>query len=68
MAMIISMVRPKKDPSERKTFILRIPMTEDQRNLIVDAVSRNQIDMAAWARPILLKAAKLEISKETRKR
>jgi hypothetical protein len=62
------MARPKKDPSERKTTILRIPVTEDQKNLIMDAVSMNQIDMAAWARPILLRAAKQEISKDTRKR
>jgi hypothetical protein len=66
--MIISMARPKKDPSERKTFILRIPMTEDQKKLIMDAVSMNQIDMAAWARPILLRVAKQELSKDSKKR
>jgi hypothetical protein len=62
------MARPLKDPSERKSFILRIPMTEEQKRLIMDAVSINKIDMAAWARPVLLRAAKQEISKVRRKR
>jgi hypothetical protein len=52
------MARPKKDKSDRKSSDLRIPLTEGQKELIVQAARLAGIDMAAWARPIILQAAK----------
>ena len=36
---------------------LRIPVTADQKGLITQAASVDGLDMAPWARDILLKAA-----------
>jgi uncharacterized protein (DUF1778 family) len=62
--MIIGMARPKKDVSERKAVILRIPVTEDQRRLIVEAASLDGAEMATWVRPVILDAARRRISKD----
>jgi len=51
------MARPPKDPSERKSVDLRIPLTEEQKRLVSEAASADQADVAAWVRPILLLAA-----------
>ena len=51
------MARPAKDKADRKSIHLRIPVTEEQRELIVRAAQLSDLDMAAWARPILLKEA-----------
>lgn len=51
------MARPKKEQSERKDVDLRVPVTEDQKELIVRAARMDGLDMAAWARPILLREA-----------
>jgi hypothetical protein len=57
-ATIIGMARPPKDRRERKDVDLRIPVTVDQKELVAEAARREGIDMAAWARPILLEAAR----------
>jgi uncharacterized protein (DUF1778 family) len=49
--------RPPKDAGERKDVDLRIPVTTDQKELIGKAAKMSGEDMAAWARPILLRAA-----------
>lgn len=58
------MARPKKDPKLRMDVDLRIPVNADQKSLIVQAAEIAQSDMAAWARQILLIAAKKEIGKQ----
>jgi uncharacterized protein (DUF1778 family) len=63
MAIIIRMARPRKPDSERKAIILRIPVTEEQQSLIVEAAARNGADMATWARPVLLQAARRAVAK-----
>jgi uncharacterized protein (DUF1778 family) len=47
-------------------YDLRIPLTDDQKDLIHRAAHAEQSDVASWARPILLKAAekKLKDSKD----
>jgi uncharacterized protein (DUF1778 family) len=62
------MPRPHKEQSERKDFDLRIPLTADQKELIIKAARLAGADMAAWARPIILNAAQQLIgsSKKTR--
>jgi len=49
--------RPPKEKSTRKDVDLRIPVTSDQKEAIVEAARIAGLDMAAWARPILLAAA-----------
>ena len=51
------MARPLKDPSERKTVDVRIPVTEEQKRMILEAAASDQSDVATWARPIILGAA-----------
>jgi uncharacterized protein (DUF1778 family) len=51
------MARPKKNPENKKSVDVRIPMTEEQKQLVADAAAADQADVAAWARPILLRAA-----------
>jgi hypothetical protein len=61
------MARPPKDPSERKTVDVRIPLTEEQKKLVTDAASEDQADVAAWARPIILRAAEKRLSRDDKK-
>jgi uncharacterized protein (DUF1778 family) len=50
--------RPPKTDAQRKAKDLRIPVTEEQKNLIGEAMKISGQEMAGWARPILLEAAK----------
>ena len=47
--------RPPKPDEERKSYMLRIRMTEDQKDELREAAGQNISD---WARAILLRAAK----------
>jgi len=58
------MARPRKDPTERKDSILRIPLTEDQLRLIVEAAKLDGAETATWVRPLIVKAAEQRIRKE----
>jgi hypothetical protein len=53
--------RPAKDPSDRKTVDLRIPVTADQKQLIVEATRDEPDGLAAWARALLLAAARRKL-------
>ena len=52
------MARPPKKPELRMDKNLVIPVTADQRTAVKCAAESAGKDMAAWAREILLKAAK----------
>jgi hypothetical protein len=56
--------RPPKDAGERKDVDLRIPVSQEQKERIMQAVALEGVDMAAWARPILLKAAENRLRKQ----
>jgi uncharacterized protein (DUF1778 family) len=56
----------KDDPTERKSYHLRVPLSPRQRALIEDAARLDEQDKAGWARAILLAAAKRTISKNKR--
>ena len=43
---------------------VRIPMTADQKQLLLDAVADEPAGFAAWAREILLKAAQKKLAKK----
>ncbi len=47
--------RPPKPDEERKSYMLRIRMTEEQRKSLDDVAGGNISD---WARDVLLRAAK----------
>jgi uncharacterized protein (DUF1778 family) len=51
------MARPLKDARLRKDLDLRIPLTADQKRLIVEAANAVQSDVATWLRPIILQVA-----------
>jgi uncharacterized protein (DUF1778 family) len=49
--------RPPKANGQLKAKDLRIPVTDDQKALIVEAMSISGQEIAGWARPILVAAA-----------
>ena len=62
------MGRPPKLKGERKGVDLRIPVTDDQKALITNAASRLGMDMAGWARPLLIHAAQAVIGESMGKK
>jgi len=62
------MARPLKDPSERKTSEVRIPVTEEQKQIIADAAAEQGADVATWLRPIVLRAAEDHLSKRHKRK
>ena len=56
--------RPPKKQSDRKDVDLRIPVTADQKALIMRAARAEGADMAAWVRPILLLAAERAVAED----
>jgi hypothetical protein len=61
------MARPPKDPSERKTVDIRIPMTEEQKKTVLEAAANDQADVATWARPILLGIAQDKLNERSKR-
>jgi hypothetical protein len=57
------MARPLKKPAERKTYHLRVPLAAEQRALIEEASQLAGEDKAAWARAVLLQAARRRVQK-----
>jgi hypothetical protein len=57
------MVRPRKAGRLRMDCDLRIPVTSEQKQLILKATLNEPEGMAAWARAILLRAAQAQISR-----
>ena len=55
-----------KDPDLRKTFMLRIRMTEADRLLIEEAARTKSLEMSTWARSELVALAKRLIAKQPR--
>lgn len=60
------MARPRKDGRLRMDTDLRIPLTTEQKQVIVEATVDQPEGMAAWAREVLLKAARRRLDKMTR--
>ena len=61
------MARPPKKPAERKAYHLRVPLAAAQRALIEEAAQLAGADKAAWARAVLLHAARKRVEKRMRK-
>ena len=62
------MGRPKKDKSLLKNRYLRIMLTAEQDELIRKAATLEGIEITAWARPMLVEAARERIAKAERNR
>ena len=62
------MARPPKDPADKKSVDVRIPMTEEQKRIVLEAAAVDDIDVATWLRPIILSAAQDRISQNSRKK
>ena len=58
------MARPRKNGLLRMDTDLRIPVTSEQKALIVQATDDEPEGMAAWARAILLEAARNRLAKK----
>lgn len=56
------MARPPKDSRLRMDTDIRIPVTADQKRLIAEAVEDEPGGMAAWARAVLIQAARERIA------
>jgi hypothetical protein len=56
--------RPPKDPGEKMDVLFRIPLTEKMKRAVQEAAKRANLDMAAWARNVLLVEAGLLPRKE----
>jgi uncharacterized protein (DUF1778 family) len=56
------MARPFKT-GPKMDVDLRIPVTSEQRDLVRKAASLLEADMAAWIRPLILKAAQQVVDK-----
>ena len=57
------MARPRKDGRLRMDTDMRIPLTSEQKALIDGATADEPEGKAAWARAILLEAARKKIAK-----
>jgi hypothetical protein len=60
------MGRPPKKEADRKDVDLRIPVTAAQKARVMEAVALDGLDMAEWARAVLLKAAENRLAKQER--
>jgi hypothetical protein len=60
------MGRPTKEPGEKMNVQLKIMLTASQDELIRQAAAG--MDMSAWARPILIEAARERLEKPKRKK
>jgi hypothetical protein len=59
MGMIMGMRgRPPKEPDERKTASMKVPLTQSEKELIKIAAKADQTKPVSWARDVLLRAAK----------
>jgi len=62
------MPRPRKAGRLRMDTDLRIPMTTEQKQVVVQATADEPEGMAAWARAILLRAARDRLAKAAAKK
>ena len=61
------MARPAKDPSERKTADLRVPLTPAQKQTVTDAMAIDGREYAGWARELILAEAQRLLDAQQKK-
>jgi hypothetical protein len=57
------MGRPPKEPNERKSAVIFIPVTDAEREQIYAAAEADEAKPTTWARETLLRAAKRRAGK-----
>ncbi len=60
--------RPPKDSGARMSTDIRIPVTPDQKRVIVEAIADEPGGLAAWARQVLLQAAQKKAAQKGQKK
>jgi uncharacterized protein (DUF1778 family) len=55
--------RPKKSEAEVKTYMLRIRMTEEERQLLEQVANVKSLQLSSWARSELLALARKVLGK-----
>jgi uncharacterized protein (DUF1778 family) len=55
--------RPKKVKDDRRTNVLRIRLTEDERQTLDVAAGVRSLDVSAWARMVLIENARPVVSR-----
>ena len=50
--------RPSKTSDDRRTNVLRIRLTQDERDVLEGAAQAKALDVSAWARMMLLDSAR----------
>lgn len=58
------MGRPPKTPEERKTADMKIPLTDDEKELIRQAAAADEAKPVTWARDVLVRTARRIIGKK----
>jgi hypothetical protein len=53
-----------KDPERRKSYMLRVRMTEQERALIEDAARADSLETSTWARSELVRLARRKLGKK----
>jgi hypothetical protein len=68
VGILISMKagRPPKPPEDRRDRDMKIPLSESERETIVEAAEADEAKPVTWARETLLKAAKRKLTRGTR--
>jgi uncharacterized protein (DUF1778 family) len=61
------MARPLKNPSDRKTVHLRVPITADQKKIVDDAMALDGREFAGWARDLILEHAQALLDASAKK-
>lgn len=63
-----NMARPTKEPAQRRSTHLRVPVTEAERAIIMEAIANEPDGFAAWARSLMLQAAREKVKGTPSKR
>ena len=50
--------RPPKEPEDKRTEMVSVPMTETEKAAVDAAAEASGVKLAAWARDVMLRAAK----------
>jgi hypothetical protein len=64
VSTIFCMARPKKSKAESKSYMLRIRLSEIERQAIERASAAKSLEMSTWARSELMTLAKKIAAKE----
>ena len=55
----LNMGRPKKPPAESKTYMLRVRMTAEERDILEQAAKAKSLQLSSWVRSEMLALARV---------